>query len=91
MYSLRMQSLFQLKMVMQVRKAKMQMVHVYQVYFVNSVGQLDDTKVAVDLNRAVVYGGLQWLPNGWLQVGGEAYAAPADEITGRIFLKAYLN
>jgi hypothetical protein len=63
----------------------------FDVHFVNRVGQLDDTKVVVDLNRAVVFGGLQWLPNAWLQVGGEAYAAPADEITGRIFLKAYLN
>jgi len=63
----------------------------FQVHFINRVGQLDDTKVAVDLNRAVVYGGLQWLPNRWLQVGGEVYAAPADDVTGRIFLKAFLN
>ena len=63
----------------------------FQVHFVRSDGSLDDTLVAVDLNRAVVYGGLQWLPNAWLQVGGEVYAAPADEVTGRIFLKAYLN
>jgi len=63
----------------------------FQVHFVNSAGQLDDTRVEVGLNRGTVFGGLQWLPNGWLVVGGEAYAAPADAVTGRAFLRAYLN
>jgi len=60
----------------------------FQVNFTNVVGQLDDRKVEVDLDRAVLFGGATWWPGGGrLGVSGELYAAPSDAITGRVALR----
>ncbi len=58
----------------------------FQVHFVDRQGLLDQRKVIVDLNRAMVFGGLTWLPGGRWAVTGEIYSAPADAVTGRVLL-----
>ncbi len=58
-----------------------------QVNFTNSVGELDDRRVEVDLNRFVMFGGATWQATERLGVTGELYAAPADAITGRIVVR----
>jgi len=59
----------------------------FQVNFTNSVGELDDRRVEVDLNRFVMFGGATWQATERLGVTGELYAAPADAITGRIIVR----
>jgi hypothetical protein len=56
----------------------------FQVNFVNRLGQLDDTRVIVDLTRGGVFGGLAWRAAAGVGVSGEIYAAPADAVTGRV-------
>jgi len=60
----------------------------FQVYFVNIVGTLDDTKVRVDLDRATLFGGVLWAAGGGIDAGGEVYAVPADGVTGRLVVRA---
>lgn len=62
----------------------------FQVQFTDRAGEFDDRKVIVDLNRGVVFGGLDWAASGRLAVSGEVYAAPADAVTGRIALRVGL-
>lgn len=62
----------------------------FQVQFTNRAGELDDRKVIVDLDRGVVFGGLDWAASGRLAVTGEVYAAPADAVTGRIAFRVGL-
>jgi hypothetical protein len=56
----------------------------FQVHFVNSLGQLDDRKVEVDLERIVMFAGMSWYPVSRLGVSGQIYSAPADAVTGRL-------
>lgn len=56
----------------------------FQVNFVNRLGDLDNTRVIVNLARGVVFGGLAWRASSGFGVNGELYSAPADAITGRI-------
>jgi hypothetical protein len=59
----------------------------FQVNFTNSLGELDDRRVEVNLNRFVMFGGATWQASERLGVTGELYAAPADAITGRIVVR----
>ncbi|HEX9894365.1 MAG TPA: hypothetical protein VGA78_10600 [Gemmatimonadales bacterium] len=58
----------------------------FQVNFVNRLGELDNRRVFVDLNRAVVFGGLAWQAGSRFSLVGEIYSAPADATTGRVVL-----
>lgn len=59
----------------------------FQVNFRNQFGDLDTTRLAVNLNRAVVFGGAAWQLSDHLAVVGEIYAAPADAATGRLVVR----
>jgi len=60
----------------------------FQVNFTNVAGQLDDRRVEVDLDRAVLFGGATWWPaGGRVGLSGELYAAPSDAITGRVAVR----
>jgi opacity protein-like surface antigen len=58
----------------------------FQVNFVNRFGFLDNTQVAVNVTRGVVFGGATWMLGPGLGLSGEIYAAPADAVTGRLEL-----
>lgn len=59
-----------------------------QVNFRNQFGSVDNTRVEVSLNRAVMFGGASWYFHDRLAVTGEVYAAPADAVTARLILRA---
>ena len=59
----------------------------FQVNFRNRFGELDTTRVAVNLNRAVVFGGAGWQLSDRLAIAGESYAVPADAVTGRLVVR----
>jgi hypothetical protein len=59
----------------------------FQVNFRNQFGGLDTTRVAVNLNRAVLFGGAEWQLSDRLAVTGEIYAVPADAATGRLVVR----
>lgn len=63
----------------------------FQVNFTNAVGQLDERKVTVDLNRGVVFGGAAWAATDRVGLVGEVYAAPSDAVTGRLLVQASLG
>jgi hypothetical protein len=63
----------------------------FQVNFTNSQGTLDDTKVLVTLERAVVFGGLTWNATDHLRLSGEFWAAPADAATARAYVSYTLG
>jgi hypothetical protein len=56
----------------------------FQVNFTNSAGDTDNSRVMVNLSRAVAFGGLTWFPRGRIAVSGELYVAPKDAFTARI-------
>lgn len=62
----------------------------FQVNFTNSQGTLDDTKVLVTLERAVVFGGLTWQTD-QIRFSGEIWAAPTDAATARLYLSYTLG
>jgi hypothetical protein len=62
----------------------------FQVNFTNQFGSTDRTRVEVDLNRGVVFGGASWQARERLALTGEIYAAPADAVTGRVVVRARL-
>jgi hypothetical protein len=59
----------------------------FQVNFTNQFGELDDTRVVVDLNRLIMFGGATWQATERLGVTGELYAATADVVTGRVVVR----
>lgn len=59
----------------------------FQVNFRNQFGDLDTTRVAVNLNRAVFFGGAVWQLSDRLAVAGEIYAVPSDAATGRLVVR----
>ena len=59
----------------------------FQVNFTNQFGELDNTRVEVDLNRLVVFGGATWQLAERLGLTGELYVAPSDAVTGRVVLR----
>ena len=56
----------------------------FQVNFTNSVGETDNRKVSVDMNRIAVFGGLTWKLGDSLGLAGEVYSTPADAVTFRL-------
>ena len=56
----------------------------FQVNFTNQFGQLDDTKVRVNLTRGALFGGATWAAAPGLGLSGEIYGAPGDAVTGRL-------
>lgn len=63
----------------------------FQVNFTNQFGGLDTTRVAVNLNRAVLFGGMEWQLSDRLALTGEIYAVPADAATGRLVVRRTLG
>jgi hypothetical protein len=59
----------------------------FQVNFTNQFGDLDDTRVEVDLNRLVLFGGATWQVAERLGLTGELYVAPSDAVTGRVVFR----
>jgi hypothetical protein len=59
----------------------------FQVNFRNRFGELDTTRVAVNLNRAVMFGGAAWQVSDRLAIAGEIYAVPSDAATGRLVVR----
>ena len=60
----------------------------FRVNFTNSFGDIDRTRVTVDLNRLVVFGGATWRIVRALDLSGEVYAAPSDAVTARVGVRA---
>jgi len=54
------------------------------VNFTNRFGDLDNTKVEVNLTRGALFGGATWMATSSLGLSGEIYGAPGDEVTGRL-------
>ena len=63
----------------------------FQVNFTNQFGSVDSTKVEVNLDRGVVFGGATWAMGERIDLTGEVYAAPADAVTARLVLRAALG
>jgi hypothetical protein len=59
----------------------------FQVNFTNQFGVLDNTRVEVDLNRFVVFGGATWQVAERMGLTGEVYVAPSDAVTGRVVFR----
>jgi len=59
----------------------------FRVNFTNQFGAVDHTRVEVNLDRAVLFGGAQWQLSDRLGVVGEFYAVPADAVTWRLALR----
>lgn len=63
----------------------------FQVNFTNQFGNVDSTRVEVNLNRAVLFGGATWQVANRLSATTEAYAAPADALTVRVAVRAAIG
>ena len=58
----------------------------YQVNFTDQFNTTDRTKVEVNINRIVLFGGATWALTPSLGVSGEIYSAPSDAVTGRLMV-----
>ena len=56
----------------------------FQVNFTDAGGQLDQSRVEVNLHRWTVFGGATWAPVPGFGFTAEAYSAPSDLITARL-------
>ena len=63
----------------------------FQVNFTNRFGTLDTTEVAVNLDRAVVFGGAAWQLSSHLSITSELYAPAADAVTARFVIRRSLG
>jgi len=63
----------------------------FQVNFTNQFGMVDSTRIEVNLNRGVVFGGATWQLADRLGATGEVYAAPADAVTARLVVRAAIG
>lgn len=63
----------------------------FQVNFTNSAGQLDDTRVRVNLDRAALFAGLTWAAGSRLAMSGEAYVVAADAASLRLAARYVLG
>jgi hypothetical protein len=63
----------------------------FNVNFTNQFGDLDATRVEVNLDRAVIFGGAAWQLSNRLAITGEIYAVTADAATGRIVIRRTLG
>ncbi len=63
----------------------------FQVNFTNQFGAVDSTRVEVNLDRGVVFGGATWQLTDRLGVVAEVYAVPADAVTARLVLRTAIG
>jgi len=63
----------------------------FQVNFTNQFGMVDSTRIEVNLNRGVVFGGATWQLADRLGVAAEIYAAPADAVTARLVVRTAIG
>jgi hypothetical protein len=63
----------------------------FQVNFTNQFGAVDSTRVEVNLDRGVVFGGATWQLTDRLGVAAEVYAVPADAVTARLVLRTAIG
>ena len=63
----------------------------FQVNFTNQFGVVDSTRIEVNLNRGVVFGGANWQLADRLGVTAEVYAAPADAVTARLVVRTAIG
>jgi hypothetical protein len=63
----------------------------FQVNFTNQFGNVDRTRVVVDLDRLALFGGATWQMAGRFAATTEVYSAPADAVTVRLALRATLG
>jgi hypothetical protein len=59
----------------------------FQVNFTNQFAAVDRTRVEVNLDRGVIFGGATWQLAERLGVTTEIYAVPADAVTARIVIR----
>jgi hypothetical protein len=59
----------------------------FQVNFTNQFGGIDTTRVEVNLDRVVFFGGAEWQLTGRLAITGEVYAVAPDAATGRLVIR----
>jgi len=59
----------------------------FQVNFTNRFGGIDTTRVDVNLDRIVLFGGAAWQLSDRLAITGELYAVAADAATGRLVIR----
>ena len=63
----------------------------FQVNFTNQFGTVDSTRIEVDLNRGVVFGGATCQLADRLGVAAEVYAVPADAVTARLVVRTAIG
>ncbi len=63
----------------------------FQVDFTNRFGDVDSTKVEVDMTRGALFAGATWAAAARLGLSGEIYAVPGDAVTGRVALSYLLR
>jgi hypothetical protein len=63
----------------------------FHVNFTNQFGQLDNTEVEVNLDRAVIFGGATWRVTQHFDISGELYSAVYDAMTGRLVIRRSLG
>ena len=63
----------------------------FQVNFTNRFGMLDSTRIELNLNRGVVFGGATWQLAERFGVTAEVYAAPADAVTARLVVRTAIG
>jgi hypothetical protein len=63
----------------------------FQVNFTNQFGFVDSTRIEVNLDRGVVFGGATWQLADRIGVAGEVYAVPADAVTARLLVRAAIG
>ena len=62
-----------------------------QVNLTDRFGTVDSTRIEVNLNRGVVFGGANWQLADRLGVAAEVYAAPADAVTARLAVRTAIG
>ena len=62
----------------------------FRVNFTNRFGEVDTTKVIVNLDRVAVFGGATWIMSYRFALSGEVYAMPADAVSARLVLRSSL-
>jgi hypothetical protein len=63
----------------------------FQVNFTNQLGVVDSTRIEVNLNRGVVFGGATGQLTDRLGVAAEIYAVPADAVTARLVVRTAIG
>jgi hypothetical protein len=62
----------------------------FQVDFTNRFGEVDTTRVIVNLDRFAVFGGATWALSYRATLSGEVYATPSDAVTARVVFRSSL-